>query len=358
MLQRRETRAVHVGRLQIGGGAPVSVQSMTKTFTEDVAATLAQIGRLEEAGCELVRIAVPDERAARAVPEIRRGACLPLVADIHFNPTLALRCLEAGVDGIRINPGFVKEKEILRDIAQLAQAKGAKIRVGVNSGSVAARKGLQVAEKADDLAELMARTALECCQCFEAFGFSNLVVSLKASDPRTTLEANRRFAALSDYPLHLGVTAAGPSETALVKSAALMGALLMDGIGDTIRVSITGDPEYEVEAGFQILQALGLRRRQPEILSCPTCGRTQIGVQKLVRTLQQRLKGYPAWMKVAVMGCIVNGPGEASDADIGITGGKGFGFIFREGCLLRKVREDELIEELMKEVDKLVKERS
>lgn len=356
MHPRRKTKQVRAGKLTIGGEAPVSVQSMTKTFTEDVSATLHQIRALEKAGCELVRVAVPHERACRAIPDIRRATSLPLIADIHFNPSLAIRCLEAGVDGVRVNPALIKDDGILREIAILAREKGAKIRVGVNSGSVTPREGLK-ATRSKDIVELMLRSALGCAEKLEAEGFGNIVLSLKASNPSTTIEANRKVAALCDYPLHIGVTAAGPLESSIVKSSILIGSLLLDGIGDTIRVSITGDPVREVEAGFRILEALGLRRRKPEVISCPTCGRTEIDVEGLVRRLEEKLSDYPAWLRVAVMGCVVNGPGEAVEADIGITGGSGFAFVFRKGSLIRKVKEEKLLEELLSEIDKFLEEK-
>ena len=354
--QRRPTRAVRVGGLTIGGGAPVSVQSMTKTHTADVDATLAQIGELAGLGCDIIRCAVPNRRAAAALPALVESSPLPLIADIHFDHHLALAAIEAGAAGVRINPGNMKDRAGLRELYGVAARAGVKVRIGVNSGSIRPRKGLDVAAglSGGDLARLMAEEALACCREAESEGLHSIVVSLKASDAPTTIAAYRHAAGLCDYPFHVGVTAAGPPAVSLVRSAVGIGTLLSEGIGDTIRVSMTGPPHEEVRAGIAILEALGLREPSgPRIVSCPTCGRCQIDLRALVEQVVARLQNAPPGLSVAVMGCVVNGPGEAAECDVGIAGGKGFGYLFRGGRKVRKVPEAGLADALVEEVERL-----
>lgn len=354
-MKRRATRSVRVGSVTIGGGAPVSVQSMTKTHTEDVDATLAQIGELAALGCEIIRCAVPNRKAGAALREITRGSPLPVVADIHFDHRLALAAIEAGADGVRINPGNMRDRDGIREVYRAAAEAGIKVRIGVNSGSIRPRRGLEVRGGAggEELAELMVREALAYCQAAEEESFGDIVLSLKASDVPTTIAAYRRAAGLCDYPFHLGVTAAGPAATSLVKSAIGIGALLAEGIGDTVRVSMTGPPHEEVTAGIAILQALGLRAASgPEIISCPTCARCEIDLSALVEEIGRRVQDGPAGLKIAVMGCMVNGPGEAAEADVGIAGGRDFGYLFRGGKKVRKVPAAGLADALMDEIEK------
>jgi len=353
-MQRRKTRAVQCGAVTIGGGAPVSVQSMTKTHTEDTRATLQQIRELADLGCEIIRCAVPTRAAAGALEQVVKGSPLPVVADCHFDYRLALASLEAGAHGVRVNPGNMSEEAGLREVFRTAALEGRKVRIGVNSGSVRPRSGMNVQAAEDDLAELMLRSALECCAAAESEGCTSLVLSLKASDVPTTIRAYRSAAEACDYPLHLGVTAAGPPQLSLVKSAVGIGTLLAEGIGDTIRVSMTGPPHDEVEAAFSILRALGMRPQAgPEIISCPTCGRCGVDLVELVQEVSRRLKGCKKDLKVAIMGCIVNGPGEAAEADVGIAGGKDFGYLLRRGKKARKVDGSQLADALLDEIDSM-----
>ena len=353
-IARRKARLVHKGSVPIGGDAPIAVQSMTTTHTDDVEATVRQIHELEALGCEIIRVAVPDRAAAEAIAAIRPRIHVPLVADIHFSHRLALAAIEAGADAIRINPGNLKKKEHVEAVVAKAAERRIPIRIGVNSGSVRPRDKLQVVEDDRELVPLMVEQALAYAQWFEGLGFRDIVLSVKASDPMATVEAYRAVAAACDYPLHLGVTAAGPPEVGIVKSAVALGILLAEGIGDTVRVSLTGPPHREVEVAWEILTALGLReRRRPEIISCPTCGRCEFDLVGLVRQVAEALRHAPPTLRVAVMGCVVNGPGEARDADIGVAGGKAFGYIFRRGELLRKVPADRLGAELLAEIRKL-----
>jgi len=354
-MERRKTRTVRVGPVTIGGDAPVSVQSMTKTRTDQVGPTLRQIEELAEAGCEIVRCAVPDRHGARALAQVVKDSPLPVVADIHFDHRLALRAIEAGAHGVRVNPGTISNEAGLREVFRNAAAAGIKVRIGMNSGSVRPRRGLEVKthEGGPDVAALMVREALRSCEMAEAEGCRALVISLKASDVPTTLRAYRLAAPECEYPFHLGVTAAGPPETSIVKSAVGIGALLAEGIGDTIRVSMTGPPHPEVEAALRILEALGLREPVgPQIVSCPTCGRCRIDLVSLVREVSERLKGCRKDIQVAIMGCTVNGPGEAAEADVGIAGGRQFGYIFRKGRRTRRSPASELADALMAEIEK------
>ena len=353
---RRKTRVIHLGSVPIGGDHPVVVQGMTKTHTADVDATVAQIREMTTLGCEIVRVAVPRADDADAVRDIKAQIGeVPLVADIHFDHHLAIRSLESGADGIRINPGNMRDVDALAEVVRAAAEREACIRIGVNSGSIRAREGAQIApdEADDDLAELLAGRTLEYLETVESFGFANVKLSLKASDVPTTLRANRLAAEACDVPIHIGITAAGPTHTALVKSAVGLGTLLAEGIGDTLRVSMTGSPLDEITAACDILEALQLRpRTRPRIVSCPTCGRCEVDLVRIVTEVERRLPADAPPVTVAIMGCVVNGPGEAADADVGVAGGKGFAFLFRKGQKVRRVREDEMVEVLIDEVMK------
>ena len=352
MIERRKTRTLLLGGIPIGGGAPVSVQSMTTTRTEDVDATVAQIRQLHEAGCDIIRVAVPTDAAAAALAEIKRRISIPLVADIHFRHDLALAAIRNGVDGLRINPGNMRNMDDVREVALAAGERGIPIRIGVNSGSIAKRHGLDVLPAAADLCSLMVDTVLGYCEFFETLGFPAIKLSAKASDVPTTMAAYRRLAQRCDYPLHLGITAAGPFDEAVVRSAVGIGGLLSEGIGDTIRVSITGPPVDEVRVGLKILKCLGLRRPGLRLVSCPTCGRCEIDLVALVERVRNELPKEVLGqdIEVAIMGCVVNGPGEASMADFGIAGGRGFGFVFEKGKMIKKVSEDSLVDELVRHI--------
>ena len=343
---RRKTRQVKAGSLLIGGDAPVSIQSMTKTDTRDAKATLRQIHQLAEAGCELVRCAVPDMAAAEALSEIVSGSPIPVAADIHFNPELAMQALRAGVHKLRINPGNIGDPEDVEPLVREAAKRGVPIRIGVNAGSLE-REYLQ--RDGRPTAAGMADSAMSHIRLLEGWGFSDIVVSLKASDVPRTVAAYRLLAARCDYPLHLGITEAGAGEAGVIKSAAGIGALLAEGIGDTIRVSLTDDPVREVEVAWGILKSMGLRRRGPEFISCPTCGRCEVDLAALAAEVERRLKDLRAPITIAMMGCVVNGPGEAREADIGFAAGRGQGAIFRRGELLRSVKEDDAVEEIVAE---------
>jgi len=359
MIARRKSRTVYVGQVAVGGEAPISVQTMTTTHTHDAAATVAQIRELAQAGCQIVRVAVPTLKAARCLGAIKAGISLPLVADIHFDHKLALEAIRQGVDGIRVNPGNMRSREGVADVVKAAKKAGIPIRIGVNSGSVGARGAGRDAPAGrlyhdEDLARFMVKAALRYCEDFERLKFRDIKISLKASDAATTIEAYRLIAGQCDYPLHLGVTAAGPPDVSLVKSAVGIGTLLAEGIGDTIRVSMTGPPHAEVQAGQEILRALNLAERGVDFVSCPTCGRCEIDLSRIVREVRRRLADVKGNLQIAIMGCVVNGPGEAREADLGIAGGKGFGFLFRKGRRIRKVREQEMVDVLVQEARKLV----
>jgi len=357
MAKRRKSRVVYKGNVAVGGDAPIAVQSMTNTPTHDVAATVAQVHELEALGCEIIRVAVPDRAAAEALPDIRSQIHIPLVADIHFSHRLALAAIEHGADGLRLNPGNLKKREHVRQVVLAAKARGVPIRIGVNSGSIQPREHLEVVEDERELVPLMVESALEYVRQLEDLGFRDIVLSLKASDPLATVAAYRAVGSQCEYPLHLGVTAAGPPGVGTIKSSIALGILLGEGIGDTIRVSLTGPPQREIDVAYDILAALGLReRRHPEIISCPTCGRCEYDLPALVERVQQAVRGAPPSLRVAVMGCVVNGPGEAKDADIGVAGGRGFGYLFRRGKLLRKVPAERLAEELAAEIQRMVNE--
>ena len=343
-MTRDNTRQILVGGVPVGGGAPVTVQSMCNTRTSDPAATLAQMRALRDAGCDIIRVAVPDEAAARALPEIMAGAPMPVVADIHFDHRLALAAAEAGVDAIRINPGNIGRRERVEAVADACAARGIPIRVGVNSGSV--EKAL-LETYGGPTPEALVESAAGELRLLEELGFENVALSVKASDVTTAVAAYRLAAERFSCPLHVGVTEAGTSYTGLVNSAVGIGTLLMEGVGDTIRVSLTADPLEEVRAGLAILKACGLRRTGVRFVSCPTCGRTSIDLIGLAKAAEERLSGLDRDITVAVMGCEVNGPGEASHADFGVAGGKGFGSLFMRGRVVKtRIPEAELLDEL------------
>jgi len=346
-VKRRDSRTVWVGALPIGGGNPVVVQSMTNTRTREVPATVAQIRALQAAGCELVRVAVPDMDSARAIAAIKREVSLPIAADIHYDPRLALAALDAGVDKLRLNPGNIRDPAAIREIAARAAERGVPIRVGVNAGSLDRRflEGGEVTPRG------MAEAALWEISLLEKAGFRDIVVSLKAAEVELTVEANRLLAREGDWPLHLGITEPGPDLEGIVKSAVGIGILLWEGIGDTIRVSLPGDPVREVEAAWEILKALGLRRRGPSFVVCPTCGRTGIDIPGIAAELRRRLADLREPVTIAVMGCPVNGLKEVERADYGILGGKGYGTIYAGGKVVRaKVSEPRLVEEFLEVV--------
>ena len=343
-------RIVNVGTVPVGGEHPVSIQSMTNTDTRDVGATVAQIRRLEAAGCEIIRVAVPDMEAAEAVSVIKKQIHIPLVCDIHFDHRLALECMKNGADKIRINPGNIGNKERVRQVVELAKSTQTPIRIGVNGGSLE-RELLQ--KYGGPTADALVESALRHVEILDGLNFTDVIVSIKVSDVPTMLAAYRKFDRLTDIPTHIGVTEAGTLRGGLVKSAVGIGALLAEQIGNTLRVSLTADPVEEIRAAKDILRVLGLRKQGPELVSCPTCGRTQIDLIPIANEVERRLAKVEKNIKVAVMGCAVNGPGEAREADIGIAGGNGEGLIFRHGKILRKVPEAELIDALMQEIEKL-----
>jgi len=349
-MRRKITNPVKLGSLVIGGGAPVTVQSMTKTDTRDVRSTVAQIQQLEKAGCEIIRAAVLDYEAAEALGKIRQQISIPLVADIHFDYRLALTAIEQGVDGLRINPGNIGSEIGVKKLVQAAKSAEIPIRIGVNSGSV--EKDLLDKYK-KPTAKALLESALRHAGLLEKYGFDDVVLSLKATDVQTTVEANRMASSRTEYPLHIGVTEAGPYSSGTVKSAVGIGTLLYLGIGDTIRVSLTGNPLEEVRVGWSILTSLGLRRKGPEIISCPTCGRCQIDVMGIVEKVTALTEDMKVPMKIAVMGCVVNGPGEAREADVGVAGGKGSGVLFSKGEIIRKVPEENLCDALLDEIKNL-----
>ncbi len=347
--RRKQTRQISIGGVKIGGGAPIAVQSMTNTFTHDVDATVAQIRRLEAVGCELVRVAVPDEPAVEAIASIKKEISIPLIADIHFDYRLALRAMKAGADALRINPGNIGTAKKVKAVAKEAKERGIPIRVGVNAGSL--EKDL-LKKYGGVTPQAMVESALRHVELLRSFDFNDIKVSIKASDVLRTVEAYRLLSSQIDLPLHVGVTEAGSLYSGTVKSAIGIGILLAEGIGDTIRVSLTRDPVDEIRVGYEILKALKIRQRGPEIVSCPTCGRCDIDLIELVEHVESTLLTRTTPVQLAIMGCVVNGPGEAREADIGIAGGKGHGVLFKKGKVVRKVREDRLAEVLLEEVEK------
>jgi (E)-4-hydroxy-3-methylbut-2-enyl-diphosphate synthase len=351
---RRKTRPVSVGGVLIGGAHPLVVQSMTSTDTRNAPATLRQIRGLKQAGCELVRVAVPDQGALEGLAEIVSKSPLPVIGDIHFDYRLALEAVKAGVAGIRINPGNIGGIRKIRQVIAAARDQGVCIRIGVNAGSL--EKDL-LPYPPRRQAEAMVTSALRHIAVFEQSNFKNLKISLKSSDVLQTVRAYRLLAGQVPYPFHLGITEAGSLISGTVKSALGLGLLLVQGLGDTLRVSLTAAPREEVRVAYQILRALGLRKRGVEIISCPTCGRCQINLTALVKKVEQAVQGVAAPLKVAIMGCIVNGPGEAREADIGIAGGKGYGLLFAGGRRLRKIPEQQLVPVLLEEIENLVKQK-
>jgi (E)-4-hydroxy-3-methylbut-2-enyl-diphosphate synthase len=363
MASRRKTRAIHVGDVQIGGGAPIRVQSMTTADTRDPKATLEQIAELADAGCEIVRVAVPDRVAAAALPDIVPHAKVPLIADIHFEHTLALKAIAAGIHGIRLNPGNIRKHEDVREVVKAAKERGIPIRVGANFGSLPPMSKEFVDEMAEAnvtqielVAEHMVRTALGHVKILEDLDFGDIKISLKAFEVPIMLEAYSRMAKLNDYPLHLGVTEAGTPKAGSVRSAVGLGTLLAAGIGDTIRVSLTTDPVEEVFVGYEILKSLDLRQHGATMVACPTCGRVEVDLFTLANEVDDYLKTIKAPIKVAVMGCVVNGPGEAKDSDVGVAAGRGKGVIFRKGKILRRVMEDEIVPALKEEINSILEE--
>ncbi len=348
---RKDTRGVMVGDIMIGSKAPIIIQSMTNTDTKDVAATVAQIHALTEAGCEIVRVTVPDMESARAIAEIKKQITIPLVADIHFDYRLALAAIENGVDKLRINPGNIGDESRVKEVVNAAKAKGIPIRIGVNGGSLEK----ELLQKYGGVTpEALVESASKHIEILEKLDFKDIIVSMKASNVPLCTKAYELFAQKYDYPVHVGITEAGTLYSGTIKSAVGLGAILSQGIGDTIRVSLTTDPVEEIKCARQILQALGIRTFGVEIISCPTCGRTKVDLIPLAAEVERLTAHIDKHITIAVMGCAVNGPGEAREADIGIAGGNGVGLIFKKGEIIRKVQEKDLLEELMKEVRKLL----
>lgn len=353
MINRRKTRQIKVGNVKIGGNSPIVVQSMTSTKTHNVEATLEQIDRLYKAGCEIVRVAVPHKEDVEALEEIVKKSPVPIIADIHFAPSYAFLSMEKGVQGIRINPGNIGKEEIVKEIVEEAKIKGVAIRIGVNSGSL--EKDL-LEKYGYPSAEALAESALRWSEKFEKWGFTNYKVSIKGSDVLQNVKANLIFAERTDVPLHIGITEAGMGTKGIIKSSVGIGILLYLGIGDTVRVSLTDDPVVEVETAYEILKALGLRRRGVEIVACPTCGRIEVDLPNVVKEVQEKLANITTPLKVAVMGCVVNAIGEAREADIGLACGRGFAWLFKKGKPIKRVDESEMVDELLKEIENMEKD--
>jgi (E)-4-hydroxy-3-methylbut-2-enyl-diphosphate synthase len=352
-IKRKKTRQITVGKVKIGGSAPIAVQSMTNTPTQDTAATVAQIVRLQEAGCEIVRVAVPDQEAAAAISAIKKQIDIPLIADIHFNYRLAIAAAKAGADGLRLNPGNIGGIKKVKAVVDCAKDYDLPIRIGVNSGSLEK----EILKKYNGVtAAGMVESAMRHVELLKSLDFHQIKISLKASDVQRTLEAYRLLSATSDLPLHVGVTEAGTLFSGIVKSALGIGMLLAEGIGDTIRVSLARDPAEEVRVGFEILKALDIRRRGPEIIACPTCGRCNIALFDIVERVEKALMTTEEPLKIAIMGCVVNGPGEAREVDIGIAGGDGNGVLFKKGKVVKKFAEEKLVDVLLHEVREYVKD--
>ncbi len=353
MIKRKKTRKIFIGSVPVGGGAPITVQSMTKTHTDDIAATVRQARALARAGCHIIRVAVPGMQAACAIKEIRPRISIPLVADIHFSADLALESIKSGCDAVRINPGNLRDWRAVRKVVNAAKKAGIPIRIGVNSGSIRSRNGWEVASKKKTMVALMVDSVMEYCARFEKYGFGDIKISLKTADAAETMECYRQVARRCDYPLHLGLTSAGPKEDSIIKSSVAIGGLLSEGIGDTIRVSSTGGPKDEVVIGHKILRALGLERGGVEIHSCPTCGRCEVNLPKIVQEVKKRTAKIERDITVAVMGCVVNGPGEAAEADIGVACGKGFAYIIKGGKKIRRVPEASIAKSLVEYLEKM-----
>ncbi len=353
-IPRKKTRQISLGTLKIGWGSRVAVQSMCNTDTRDAAATLSQIRRLEEAGCEIVRLAVPDAEAAKAIGNIRKGTAVPLVADIHFDHRLALEAVKQGVDGLRINPGNIGGKDKVAEVVRACRDRRLPIRIGVNAGSL--EKHL-LEKYGHPTPEAIVESAFGHIRILEDLDYREIKVSLKASDVLTTVEAYRLFSKQSDYPLHIGISEAGTIHSGTIKSSVGLGILLSEGIGDTMRVSLTADPVEEVRVAYAILRSLKIRQRGVDLISCPTCGRTEINIIGLAEEVERRLGHITEPLTVAVMGCVVNGPGEAREADIGIAGGKGVGMLFKHGEIVKRFDEKELADVLVREVEEMIKSK-
>ena len=352
--KRRPTRQIHIGKVAIGGGAPISVQSMTNTKTTDTEATVAQIRALQAAGCDIVRLAVPDMEAAKNLGNILRQVTVPLVADIHFDYKLALEAIHQGIHALRLNPGNIGGEEKVKAVVEAAKEAGIPIRIGVNAGSL----DKKILKKYGGVTpEALVESAMEHVRILEALDFHDMKISLKAHDVPLTIAAYRLMSQTVDYPLHLGITEAGTVNTGIIKSAVGIGALLAEGIGDTFRISLTGDPVVEVRVANEILKSLGLKEYGPTLVACPTCGRTSIDLPDIAAQVEEKLRDIEDPIEVAVMGCVVNGPGEARGADVGIAGGNGEGLIFRKGEIVRKVPEADLVNELFQEIDQILEER-
>lgn len=350
MYKRRVSKQVRVGSVAVGGDAPVSVQSMLNVPSYDIQGNVEQARRLQTAGCEIIRVAVPDTAAVALIDALKNAVTMPVVADIHFDYRLALECAAAGVDKIRINPGNIGDDSRVKAVADACRQRGIPIRIGVNSGSL--EKHI-LAKYGGPVPEALVESALYHASLLEKFDFDDIVISIKSSDARRTFEAYSLITERCSYPLHLGVTEAGSLRRGIIKSSCAVGGLLLSGIGDTIRVSLTDDPAEEVKAGIDILKSCGLRKGGVTVVSCPTCGRTRIDLVSLVRQAEERLSGCTKDIKVAIMGCVVNGPGEASDADIGIAGGDGCAMLIKKGNVVRKIDESRIIDELISEIERL-----
>lgn len=350
MIERRKTRAVYVGNVKIGDGAPVIVQSMTDTKTSNVEATLNQIKRLAEVGCEIIRLAVPREEDVLALPEIVKNSPIPVIGDIHFSPRIAFLALESSIHGIRLNPGNINDKGKIKEILTECKRKNIAVRLGVNSGSLEDR----LLEKYGyPSAEALAESALYWSEFFESVGFTNFKVSIKGSDVLQNIKANKIFAQKTDIPLHIGITEAGPLFQGSIKSAVGIGILLYEGIGDTVRISLTADPEEEIKVAYEILKSLGLRKKGIEIISCPTCGRIEVNLPEVVKKVEEKLKNVDKTLKVAIMGCVVNAIGEAKEADIGLACGNKSAILFKSGQPIKRVTESEMVDELLKEIENI-----
>jgi (E)-4-hydroxy-3-methylbut-2-enyl-diphosphate synthase len=352
LIDRKKTRKIYVGTVAVGGDSPITVQSMTKTDTRNVQATAEQIRHLESLGCEIIRLAVPDMDAARALGAIKKEVAIPLIADIHFDWRLALEALAQGVDGLRLNPGNIGATWKVKEVVLAASERSVPIRIGVNAGSL----DKELLEKhGHPTPGALVESAEAHIRILEDLNFENIKVSLKASNVTKTVEAYRLFSEKYDYPLHVGISEAGPPFSGIIKSSVGIGILLASGIGDTVRVSLTSESDEEIRVAYEILKSLGLRRRGPEIISCPTCGRCCIDLKPLAQKVEDAIKDMKEPISVAVMGCVVNGPGEAREADFGIAGGKGMGLVFKKGEVVRQVREEELLEALMKLINETAK---